>query len=109
MLDNLNTHNPVTFCRFFPPDEAHAYLDRFEFHYTPKHGSWLNMAEIGYCLVNNSSPLRRACDCQALNLVAGNYSSRRKRRASAQHWLSPHLRLMEAVDPHGERLKPLFE
>jgi hypothetical protein len=46
VLDNLNTHNPAAFYRFFPPDIAHAYLERFEFHYTPKHGSWLNMAEI---------------------------------------------------------------
>ena len=46
VLDNLSTHSPAVFYRFFPLDEAHAYLDRFEFHYTPTHGSWLNMAEI---------------------------------------------------------------
>jgi len=46
VLDNLSTHNPAAFYRFFPPDEAHAYLDRFEFHFTPTHGSWLNIAEI---------------------------------------------------------------
>ncbi|EMA56514.1 hypothetical protein C451_02288 [Halococcus thailandensis JCM 13552] len=46
VVDQLNTHNPAGFYRFFPPDKAQAYLDRFEFHYTPKHGSWLNMAEI---------------------------------------------------------------
>src|SRR5699024_6842029 len=41
VVDNLNTHNPAGFYRFFPPDEAQAYLDRFEFHYAPKKGSWL--------------------------------------------------------------------
>jgi hypothetical protein len=46
VLDNLSTHNPAAFYRFFPPDKAHADLDRFEFHYTPTNGSWLNMAEI---------------------------------------------------------------
>ena len=46
VMDQLNTHNPAGFYRFFPPDQAQAYLDRFEFHYTPKRGSWLNMAEI---------------------------------------------------------------
>ncbi len=46
VLDNLSTHNPAAFYRFFPPDQAHAYLNRFEFHFTPTHGSWLNMAEI---------------------------------------------------------------
>ena len=46
VLDNLSTHNPAAFYRFFPPDQARAYLDRFEFHFTPTHGSWLNIAEI---------------------------------------------------------------
>jgi hypothetical protein len=46
VVDHLNTHNPAGFYKFFPPDEAQAYLDRFEFHYVPKNGSWLNMAEI---------------------------------------------------------------
>ena len=47
MINQLNTHNPAGFYQFFPPDVAQAYLDRFVFHYTPKKGSWLNMAEIG--------------------------------------------------------------
>ncbi|WP_394354814.1 transposase [Haloferax sp. AS1] len=46
VVDQLNTHKPAGFYQFFPPDQAQAYLDRFEFHYTPKRGSWLNMAEI---------------------------------------------------------------
>lgn len=44
--DNLNTHQPYGFYKFLPPDKARHYIDRFEFHYTPKHASWLNMAEI---------------------------------------------------------------
>ncbi|AXR82808.1 Transposase [Natrarchaeobaculum sulfurireducens] len=47
MVDQLNTHNSAPFYQFFPPDEAQAYLDRFEFHYTPKKVSWLNIAGIG--------------------------------------------------------------
>jgi hypothetical protein len=46
VMDQLNTHKPAAFYQFFPPEQARAYLDRFEFHYTPKRGSWLNMAEI---------------------------------------------------------------
>jgi len=46
VMDHLNTHNPANFYQFLPPDEAQEYLDRFEFHFVPKHGSWLNMAEI---------------------------------------------------------------
>ncbi len=46
VLDNLNTHTPASFYKVFKPDEAFKLFQRFEFHYTPKHGSWLNMAEI---------------------------------------------------------------
>lgn len=46
VMDNLNTHNPGSLYEAFPPDQAKKLWDRFEFVYTPKHGSWLNMAEI---------------------------------------------------------------
>ena len=45
VADNLNTHTPVSFYETFPPDTAFALAQKFEFHYTPKHGSWLNIAE----------------------------------------------------------------
>jgi hypothetical protein len=41
-MDNLNTHNPGALYESFPPDKAKALWDRFQFVYTPKHGSWLN-------------------------------------------------------------------
>lgn len=46
VMDNLNTHTPASLYEAFPPERAKALWDRFEFVYTPKHGSWLNMAEI---------------------------------------------------------------
>lgn len=46
VLDNLNTHSPASFYEAFEPEEAKRLVNRFEFHHTPKHGSWLNMAEI---------------------------------------------------------------
>ena len=46
VLDNLNTHTPSAFYETFAPEEARRLVERFEFHFTPKHGSWLNMAEI---------------------------------------------------------------
>jgi hypothetical protein len=46
VLDNLNTHKPASLYETFPPDEARRILKKLAFHYTPKHGSWLNMAEI---------------------------------------------------------------
>jgi hypothetical protein len=46
VLDNLATHKPAALYKVFPPAEARRILKKLEFHYTPKHGSWLNMAEI---------------------------------------------------------------
>ncbi len=46
VLDNLNTHTGASLYEAFPPHEARRLLDRLEFHHTPKHASWLNMAEI---------------------------------------------------------------
>ena len=55
VLDNLSTHTPEAFYDFLPPQKARSILDRLEFHFTPKHGSWLNMAEIEF------SALQREC------------------------------------------------
>ena len=55
MLDNLNTHRPASLYQTFPAAEARRIAKRLEFHYTPKHGSWLNMAEMEF------SVLARAC------------------------------------------------
>ena len=68
VMDNLNTHTPGSFYETFQPNKAKALWDRFEFVYTPKHGSWLNMAEIelnvltGQCLnrrINNIEVVRK--------------------------------------------------
>jgi len=60
VLDNLNTHSPASFYEIFEPDEARRLINRFEFHFTPKHGSWLNMAEI------ELSALARQCLSQRI-------------------------------------------
>ena len=46
VMDNLNTHSPGSLCEAFPPAEAKRLADKLEIHYTPKHGSWLNIAEL---------------------------------------------------------------
>ncbi len=48
VMDNLNTHTGASLYEAFPPEEARRLLDRLEMHYTPKHGSWLNIAEIEF-------------------------------------------------------------
>jgi hypothetical protein len=64
--DNLNTHTPAAFYETFPPAEARRILQRIEFHYTPKHGSWLNMAEIEIAILQRNALSRRLPDEAAL-------------------------------------------
>jgi hypothetical protein len=68
VMDNLNTHRPASLYEAFPPAEARRLIDKLEIHYTPKHGSWLNIAEIELgilsrqCLARRiASPGRRGC------------------------------------------------
>lgn len=60
VLDNLNTHTPASLYKVFDPAEAKRIADRLEIHYTPKHGSWLNMAEIELSVVGHRLPERVA-------------------------------------------------
>ena len=62
MLDNLNTHRPASLYETFAPAEARRLLKRLEFHYPPKHGSWLNMAEIELSALSRQCLGRRIAD-----------------------------------------------
>lgn len=64
--DQLNTHVPSSLYKAFEPAEAKRILDRLEFHYTPKHGSWLNMAEIELSVLTRQCLDRRIRDRQTL-------------------------------------------
>ena len=66
VLDNLNTHKPGSLHEAFPPEKAHAILEKLEFHHTPKHGSWLNMAEIEFSALSRQCLNRRTPDIQTL-------------------------------------------
>ena len=66
VLDNLNTHRPASLYETFPAAEARRIAKRLEFHYTPKHGSWLNMAEIEFSVLSRCCLKQRLPDEQAL-------------------------------------------
>ncbi len=53
VMDNLNTHNIASLYEAFPPQEARRLAERLEIHYTPKHGSWLNVAEIEFSVLQS--------------------------------------------------------
>ena len=62
VMDNLNTHSPISFYETFEPEEARRLTNLFEFHFTPKHGSWLNMAEIELGVLIRQCLSRRIAD-----------------------------------------------
>ena len=66
VLDNLNTHSPASFYETFEPAEALRLANRFEFHYTPKYGSWLNMTEIELSVLSRQCLDRRIPDQETL-------------------------------------------
>ncbi|KCZ73168.1 hypothetical protein ANME2D_00228 [Candidatus Methanoperedens nitroreducens] len=62
VLDNLNTHNPAALYEAYKPEEARRILRKLDFHYTPKHGSWLNMVEIEISVLSEQCLDRRIPD-----------------------------------------------
>jgi transposase len=60
VMDNLNTHSPASLYELLPAEQAKRIADRLEIHYTPKHGSWLNMAEIEFSVLGKRLPERMA-------------------------------------------------
>jgi len=66
VLDNRNTHGPASFYEAFTPEEAQRLTERFDFHYTPKHGSWLNMAEIEFSVLSRQCLDRRIDNAETL-------------------------------------------
>ena len=66
MEDNLNTHKPASLYEAFPANEARRLVERFEWHYTPKHGSWLNMAESELSVLSGQCLDRRIPDKKTL-------------------------------------------
>ena len=84
--DNLNTHKPASLYEAFAPMEARRVLDRLEFHYTPKHGSWLNMAEIELSVLANQCLDRRIADKETLIGETRAWESYRNDHAASVNW-----------------------
>ena len=84
--DNLNTHVKSSLYKAFSPSEAHRILDKLEFHYTPKHGSWLNMAEIELSVLSRQCLDRRISDKEVLTEEVAAWEKRRNETASVVDW-----------------------
>jgi hypothetical protein len=86
VLDNLNTHSPGSLYDAFPPAEAKRVADKLEIHYTPKHGSWLNIAEIELSVLSRQCLDRRLPDRATLQTEVTAWQDRRNAAGGTVDW-----------------------
>ncbi len=86
VMDNLNTHNAGSFYEKFPPEKAKALWDRFEFVHTPKHGSWLNIAEIELNVLWGQCLKRRIDDIETVRKEAVAWQDTRNNKNAKVNW-----------------------
>lgn len=86
VLDNLNTHTPASLYEAFPPAEAKRLADKLEIHYTPKHGSWLNMAEIELGVLAGQCLDRRLPDRASLEREVAAWQAARNAATTTIRW-----------------------
>lgn len=87
MCDNLNTHTKGAFYEAFPPERARAYVKRIAFCYTPKHGSWLNVAECELsCLSSQCLTDRRIGELPLLQAEIGSWADKTNAKQRGVDW-----------------------
>ena len=86
VMDNLNTHHPASLYEAFEPAEARRIAERLEVHYTPKHGSWLNMAEIEIGVLARQCLDRRIASQSILRREVNAWQGRRNRDTIQVNW-----------------------
>lgn len=86
VLDNLNTHVWSSLYKKFPPEEARKLLDKIEFVYTPKHGSWLNVAEMGLSILSRQCLNRRIEDFELLTKEVYAWTQRTNNEERMINW-----------------------
>lgn len=86
VMDNLNTHKAASLYEAFAPEEARRIVKKLEFHYTPKHGSWLNMAEIELSVLQRQCLNRRIPDEATLTHEVGAWEKQRNEKQATIDW-----------------------
>jgi hypothetical protein len=86
VMDNLNTHDVASLYETFAPAEARRLTERLEIHYTPKHGSWLNIAEIELSALQSQCMNRRIPSRECLQIEIAAWESARNTRGAPIHW-----------------------
>ena len=86
IMDQLNTHSPASFYEAFPPEEAKRLAERVEIHHTPKHGSWLNQAEIELSALGRQCLSRRIARTDTLKRQIASWQKQRNAAAPQITW-----------------------
>jgi DDE superfamily endonuclease len=86
VTDNLNTHKPDCLYNRFPPEQAFAIMQKLEWHYTPEHGSWLNIAECELSVLARQCLARRIADREVLSSEIAAWQEHRNARAAVINW-----------------------
>jgi transposase len=86
VMDNLNTHTPASLYEAFDPVEAKRLAEKLEIHYTPKHGSWLNMAEIELSVLSRQCLEQRVPDFETLQAEVEAWQNRRNATSGKVNW-----------------------
>lgn len=86
VMDNLNTHKPASLYKAFPPEEARRIIKKLEIHYTPKHGSWLDIAEIELNVMTRQCLSRRIASIDALRSELSAWEDERNNGKSKVNW-----------------------
>lgn len=86
ILDNLNIHTPASLYEAFPPEEARRICKKLEFNYTPKHGSWLNMAEIEFSALSRQCLDRRLPSRESVGYEVAAWVKDRNARGVTVNW-----------------------
>ena len=103
--DNLNTHNASSFYENLPPAEAFALAQRFEMHYTPKKGSWLNMAELELSAISRICLSRRISSIEALDREVQSLVKERNELSVKVEWQFSISQAREKLSRHYENAK----
>jgi len=101
VMDNLNTHRAASLYEAFAPEEARRIIKKLEFHYTPKHGSWLNMAEIELSVLQRQCLARRIPDEATLKREIAAWEVQRNKEQATIDWRF-------SVTDAREKLKRLY-
>ena len=105
VLDNLSTHSPAALYQSLPVEEARSLTRRLEFHYTPKHASWLNMAELEWSVLERQCLGQRLDSLERLRSEVGAWETERNARKVKVKWQFGVLQAREKLRRHYPKLE----